>query len=304
MTCRFGRTEEQQLQEPDEQAPQQRRGSAGSLDDGAAANEQDDAAAARRREPHRRQLSNSLPAAAKGLHRPLANGRRSRDGEEDGVLGTWAGRQRIFSEHLRQEEQPQPPAPHQQQHQQEEEQNAIPPPTAPAPAAEAAPAAGAGPSAHEPQHGESPVVLGASPLHVRGGRGQPVAAETGGGDSTFDEEVHAAWRWRFTRKWQAEQLAALEVPAAPEREDDEEEWAAALRLMDAVEGGLNMQIGRTLSSMDPGGSMSIGDQSLTLMSPGLSQLLLDGGSIHTREASRGGGWVGAALRRAAACQAR
>ena len=68
--------------------------------------------------------------------------------------------------------------------------------------------------------------------------------------------------------------------------EDEEEWAAALRLMNAVDGGLNMQIGRTISlqnsSIVEGGSMSAGqslDQSLNLMSPGLSQCVLLDGSI-------------------------
>lgn len=59
-------------------------------------------------------------------------------------------------------------------------------------------------------------------------------------EPTLDAELNAAWRWRFTRKWQAEQMKQFE--AAPEGGggDDEEEWAAALRLMDATD-GLNMQ---------------------------------------------------------------
>lgn len=99
-------------------------------------------------------------------------------------------------------------------------------------------------------------------------------------------------RWRFTRKWQAEQMKQFEPPAPPGANgglaegEDEEEWTAALRLMDTVDGGLNMQIGRTLSlhnsSMVGGSGMSVDqslDQSLNLMSPGLSQCVLLDGSI-------------------------
>ena len=97
-----------------------------------------------------------------------------------------------------------------------------------------------------------------------------------------------ACRWRFTRKWQAEQMKQFEPPAAPgpnggiAEGEEEEEWSEAMRLMDAVDGGLNQQIGRTLSLQNSSGIMehSMGqDQSLTLMSPGLSQYMLLDGSI-------------------------
>ncbi|EFN58691.1 hypothetical protein CHLNCDRAFT_140305 [Chlorella variabilis] len=112
------------------------------------------------------------------------------------------------------------------------------------------------------------------------------------GETSLDQEMNAAWRWRFTRKWQAEQMKQFEPPAPPGANgglaegEDEEEWTAALRLMDTVDGGLNMQIGRTLSlhnsSMVGGSGMSVDqslDQSLNLMSPGLSQCVLLDGSI-------------------------
>lgn len=73
------------------------------------------------------------------------------------------------------------------------------------------------------------------------------------------------------------------VAAAGEDGEDEEEWTAALRMMQAVDGGLNMQIGRTLSlhnssAVDAGSSMGM-DQSLSLVSPGLSQYMLLDSSI-------------------------
>jgi hypothetical protein len=104
--------------------------------------------------------------------------------------------------------------------------------------------------------------------------------------------MHESWsccRWRFTRKWQAEQMKQFEPPPPPGANggqgEDEEEWTAALRLLDTADGGLNMQIGRTLSlhnsSMMGGSSMSVDqmDQSLNLMSPGLTQCVLLDGSI-------------------------
>lgn len=65
--------------------------------------------------------------------------------------------------------------------------------------------------------------------------------------------------------------------------EEEEEWAAALRLMNAVDSGLNLQIGRTLSlhnsSMADGVNSTPLDHSLTLMSPGMGQCMLLDGSI-------------------------
>lgn len=253
-----------------------RRGSAGSLSD-AAANEQE----TRRRDSMRRQPS-AGQAAAKGLPRPHQNSRRLREEEEDnGVLGTWAGRQRFFSDHLRQEEEERQQQQQQQQRQQRGGMPPLPPPTAGAAAAAAAQEAG-GPSEREaelpyvaPPRTETPVVLAPPPL--------PLRANDHPSGATLDAEMNAAWRWRFTRKWQAEQMKQFDGPAPPgpnglAEGEDEEEWAAALRLMDAVDGGLNMQIGRTLSlqnsSMVDASSMGL-DHSL-LMSPGLSQLLLEG----------------------------
>jgi hypothetical protein len=93
-------------------------------------------------------------------------------------------------------------------------------------------------------------------------------------------------------------MKQFEPPAAPgpnggiAEGDEEEEWAEAMRLMDAVDGGLNQQIGRTLSLHNSSGMMehSMGqDQSLTLMSPGLSQyMLLDGSAKEVGEVHEAG----------------
>lgn len=95
---------------------------------------------------------------------------------------------------------------------------------------------------------------------------------------------------------QAEQLKQFEPAAALSagvEGDEEEEWAAALRLMNAVESGLNLQIGRTLSlhnsSMADGANSTPLDQSLTLLSPGLGQCVLLDGSI--KEVGVGSCWA-------------
>ncbi|KDD72643.1 hypothetical protein H632_c3088p0, partial [Helicosporidium sp. ATCC 50920] len=45
-----------------------------------------------------------------------------------------------------------------------------------------------------------------------------------------EDEVHVAWRWRFTRKWQQEQAKQFD-PSYGKEEDNEDEWGAALGLM-------------------------------------------------------------------------
>lgn len=238
--CRYGQRHEQLEEELDKQPPRLQRGSAGSLSDAAAHEQAEAAAPQRRRQPQAqleqqpRQLPPRLPPSAE-----------QQAAEDSGVLGTWAGRQRIFAEHLRQQEQEveaqrarPPPAPG---------RHASESPTVTSAAAAAGDSSGAEggagssddeaglPEASLRQHGNTPVVLAAPPLP----RPAPAAA-TEIPEPTLDAEMNAAWRWRFTRKWQAEQMKQFE--AAPEGGggDDEEEWAAAMRLMDATD-GLNMQ---------------------------------------------------------------
>lgn len=298
--CRYGQRHEQLEEELDKQPPRLQRGSAGSLSDAAAHEQAEAAAPQRRRQPQAqleqqpRQLPPRLPPSAE-----------QQAAEDSGVLGTWAGRQRIFAEHLRQQEQEveaqrarPPPAPG---------RHASESPTVTSAAAAAGDSSGAEggagssddeaglPEASLRQHGNTPVVLAAPPLP----RPAPAAA-TEIPEPTLDAEMNAAWRWRFTRKWQAEQMKQFEAaPQGGGGGDDEEEWAAALRLMNATD-GLNMQIGRTLSlhtSSVADGSMGL-EQSLTLISPmdqSLSQcMLLDmDGSVKEvgGRAGRVGGWV-------------
>ncbi|PRW18326.1 GPI mannosyltransferase 3 [Chlorella sorokiniana] len=263
----YGHCHQQSEDELDKQPPRLQRGSAGSLSD-AAAHEQADVPPPQRR---RQQQPAPEQQPVRQLPRlPSPAGQQTAD--EDGVLGTWAGRQRIFAEHLRQEEQELEP---QRPRRPTAAGQHAGSPEAPTAAAEAgsAPEEAALPEASLRQHGNTPVVLAPPPL------ARPAAAEPSAiPEPTLDAEMNAAWRWRFTRKWQAEQMKQFD--AAPEGGggDDEEEWAAALRLMDATD-GLNMQIGRTLSlhtSSMADGSMGL-EQSLTLISPmdqSLSQCML------------------------------
>jgi hypothetical protein len=190
--------------------------------------------------------------------------------DDEGMLGTWAGRQKFFTDHLRQQEE--------QQQQEQRQHGAVRQASA---ASSLPPAAVAGDKQVRLPEVE---VRGTTPPFVPA----PVPRQQRGqlGETSLDQEMNAAWRWRFTRKWQAEQMKQFEPPPPPgangglEEPDDEEEWTAALRLMDTVDGGLNLQIGRTLSLQNS--SMvednSVG-QSLTLMSPGLGNCMLLEGSI-------------------------
>lgn len=139
-------------------------------------------------------------------------------------LGTWAGRQRIFG-----------------------------------------PAIRMGNNSHEETTGLSNLIEGSDTNEVDGSsvknglmqQRQGDAAEMGSVDY-----MHEAWRWRFARKWQLEQLQQQE-PLQPElsNEFDDDEWNSALEYMNAAAGGLNLQFGRTTSldrssSIGPGASMS------------------------------------------------
>lgn len=241
LPCRYGQAPEQLEDQLDKQPPRLQRGSAGSLSD-AAAHEQTDAPVPQRRRPQ--QAPEQQPARQLPRLPPSAGQQAA---EENGVLGTWAGRQRVFAEHLRQQEQePEPQRPHKALAAGRHAGSSVSPTAAAAAAASPADgaAAAAGNSASDEaglpeaslrQHGNTPVVLAPAPLL----RPAPAAPSTIP-EPTLDAELNAAWRWRFTRKWQAEQMKQFE--AAPEGGggDDEEEWAAALRLMDATD-GLNMQ---------------------------------------------------------------
>ena len=259
---------------PEDQASTLQRVSADSTSSGAA-NEQAEAAGreARRREPPPPRR-HQLPAAVQGPPQRLD----SDDGH--GVLGTWAGRQRIFAEHLKQQQEEEERQRRLQQEQQEQQEPPPPPRQQRAPPPPAIAEDVEVPQAYAA--GETPVVLGAAAPAGAAGGALP--------EPSLDAEMNAAWRWRFTRKWQAEQMKQFEAPAAEgggEGEEEEEEWAQALRMMAHVEGGLNMQIGRTLSLVNSSVVDSSLDHSLTLMSPGLSQCMLLDGSI--KEVGEGGG---------------
>jgi hypothetical protein len=66
-----------------------------------------------------------------------------------------------------------------------------------------------------------------------------------------DADIQAAWKWRFSRKWQKEQLRQLEGATSTELGDDDE-WSTALDYMAAAAGGLNLQFGRITSLEDQG----------------------------------------------------
>jgi hypothetical protein len=73
------------------------------------------------------------------------------------------------------------------------------------------------------------------------------------GESTNeDADIQAAWKWRFSRKWQKEQLRQLEGATSIEPGDDDE-WSTALDYMSAAAGGLNLQFGRTMSLLEDHG---------------------------------------------------
>lgn len=79
-----------------------------------------------------------------------------------------------------------------------------------------------------------------------------------------DKARNAAWRWRFGRRWRAEQAKQLD-PTYGKEPGDEDTWDEALGYLDACGGGYRLQIGRTASM----------DKPLEHSVMGSSQLLLD-----------------------------
>jgi hypothetical protein len=80
------------------------------------------------------------------------------------------------------------------------------------------------------------------------------AHQTQQGPASEEADMNAAWRWRFSRKWQQEQLRQLETaPSAGGGEEDD--WTTALDMMANAAGGMALQFGRTASSIDPAGSL-------------------------------------------------
>ena len=157
----------------EQQKPTITRGSAGSLSDSPGGQEQGESRAGAEGEQYRRheaanhqQAANAAVGAAPRL---LQNGAF----DDDSALGTWAGRQRIFSDHLRQQELEQ---------EREEQQHA-----ALRAAAAAATAELAGNTAASRARGESPPMAAPAPAM------QPGPAVVG--EMSLDQEMNAAWRW-------------------------------------------------------------------------------------------------------------
>lgn len=94
-----------------------------------------------------------------------------------------------------------------------------------------------------------------------------VAADVVVSSGSFDEEAvrAAAWKWRFGRRWAAEQEKAFDPTYGQDGND--EEWDEALRYLHACGNGWNFQLGRT-SSLDKSlpASLTLG-QSLNFSGP-------------------------------------
>ena len=96
-------------------------------------------------------------------------------------------------------------------------------------------------------------------------------------------------------------MKQFDAPAPPganggvaEGEEDEE-WTTALQMMGAVEGGLNLQLGRTVSLQPGSSSLAEGGglaqmESLAPMSPGMSQYVLLENSMKEVRAKGMEGW--------------
>lgn len=67
-------------------------------------------------------------------------------------------------------------------------------------------------------------------------------------ESKDDEDLitERAWRWRFGRRWAAEQAKAFDLTQVAPDDEDEDTWDEALKYLGAV-GASNMQLGRTTS---------------------------------------------------------
>ena len=101
-------------------------------------------------------------------------------------LGTWAERKRVFSEHLRQEED-------------EQQTRAALPPASPV--LEEAGPAGLQQSAGRQGQQRRPRAS-SPPQRIPSTRTPPATREPSTQSTESDSELHAAWRWRFSRKWQ------------------------------------------------------------------------------------------------------
>eukprot|EP00887_Chlorella_sp_A99_P001564 scaffold8.g1564.t1 len=176
-------------------------------------------------------------------------------------LGTWADRKRVFSEHLRQEEATQ-----------EREQGG----QRRGPQGDPVGSAAAGPQQQGAwQRPQQQAPASSPPQRVPSShalrRDAHLHRQQSSTSTESDSELHAAWRWRFSRKWQMEQAKQFD-PEFGKDGGDEDDFEAALKYMDAVE-GLNLQM-RTVSM---GNSLSVGEHSMSMLSPSLSHgMLLDG----------------------------
>ena len=192
------------------------------------------------------------------------------------ALGTWAERQHVFSDLVQREEAGQAKRQQEQQEQQQEQQRRRSGGAAPAQSPEAIPEEAATPAAPGAADGAADGPSASNPPANIPGAGAR-AEDTLGRRTSFDgseaDEMNAAWRWRFSRKWQVEQAKQLD-PDYGRTAGDEDEWDGALGYMEAVGGGLQLQIART-TSVEHSGRFGV---SLSLASPSMSQsMLLDGG---------------------------
>lgn len=92
--------------------------------------------------------------------------------------------------------------------------------------------------------------VAAPAISLRGGDG--ARGSGGAAESSLDEDKarDAAWRWRFGRRWRAEQAKQLD-PTYGQEVGDEDTWDAALGYLDACGGGYRLQIARTASMDNP-----------------------------------------------------
>jgi hypothetical protein len=144
-------------------------------------------------------------------------------------LGTWASRQRIFDKGFT---------------------HGAPIVALPEPARVVRHKEGKDPAALSVSSGENDSELGKEEKE------QQEALDPRAVEESFDS-LHEAWRWRFARKWQMEQLRQQGLPE-PEgsAEPDEDDWNSAMDYMAQATTGLDLQFGRTVS-LDRSGSMSM-----------------------------------------------
>jgi hypothetical protein len=196
------------------------------------------------------------------------------DGFENG-LGTWAGRQQVFSRVTLEEELLE------QQRQQEEDfesgarhRGAVFGPNGRLPNGDTNDN-GALHNNRSPEEGVqeaavAPTIDSLHPRHLQQQQqqyNQQQQQQQPAQSFNEDDDIQAAWKWRFSRKWQKEQLRQLEGTTSMEPGDDDE-WQTALDYMAAAAGGINLQFGRT-TSLDQGESL---DPNL---SQSMSSLLLE-----------------------------